>query len=793
MSSRRSTLGALALALTTAVTVWLVLLPWRDFTEADDSWLAPFLVAAVAASLLGVALRLVRVPAAVVALAQLALGAGVVSLVITGSALPTGQRWLELREAFSDAQASIVTWAAPVPSEAASIAPVLLVSAWLVLVSADLLASGVGSVPLAGLVLLAAYTVPVGLLDTGVVWWVFVLAALGFLMMLFLQEHHSLAQWGRSLAAPGAERGSAPLTSRSYRGTALTTALAAAVCAALVGALVPTLDTALFGGGRGPGGPGDVEVVNPMVDLRRDLQRGRDVDLLRINTDDPDPAYLRLTALTRFSDNSWSPGDREIPRENLAEDLDLPRGQGVSGELARTSHAYEMTATADFSSTWLPLFQEATYVDAPGEWLTDLNTRDFLNPSGEPDQIREMTWTQRADRIAYDEALMAQAPRATGQVSATLTDLPDSFPSEATSLAIEVTSGANSPYEKAVRLQRWFQEEGGFRYNLNTERGNGADDLMAFLGEGEGARQGYCEQFAAAMAALARSLGIPARVGVGFLRPTKTGDDQFVYSSHDLHAWPELYITGSGWVVFEPTPASHVRTLPSWSQHEFTQEPSSPTTSASTSPSASASASPTARPTVAPETPETDPSTTEAQSFPWRWLLGGALLLGLLVLAGLAPRLVRAARRRARVGRGGAEDAWAELHDTAVDLGLPWPEDTSTRAVAHLLAPWVGEPGNDDELPRTGVRENPEAAAALERLSREVERARYARPGSWEPGDVSADARAVVEGWTYGASRSVRRRAHWWPRSVLRKRRDTGSRVSGGHTSLRADEVDHVQ
>ena len=95
-----------------------------------------------------------------------------------------------------------------------------------------------------------------------------------------------------------------------------------------------------------------------------------------------------------------------------------------------------------------------------------------------------MTWTQRADRIAYDEALMAQAPRATIRVSATLGPA-RLVPQRGHLAAIEVTSGAELP-TKAVRLQRWFQGKGGFRY-LNTERGNGADDLMAFLGEGRGA------------------------------------------------------------------------------------------------------------------------------------------------------------------------------------------------------------------------------------------------------------------------------------------------------------------
>ena len=56
------------------------------------------------------------------------------------------------------------------------------------------------------------------------------------------------------------------------------------------------------------------------------------------------------------------------------------------------------------------------------------------------------------------------------------------------------------------------------------------------------------------MALMGRSLGIPSRVAVGFLRPEQVGQDTYVYSSRDLHAWPEMYFGGIGWVRFEPTP-----------------------------------------------------------------------------------------------------------------------------------------------------------------------------------------------------------------------------------------------
>jgi len=89
----------------------------------------------------------------------------------------------------------------------------------------------------------------------------------------------------------------------------------------------------------------------------------------------------------------------------------------------------------------------------------------------------------------------------------------------------------------------------------------------------------------------------PARVAVGFLEPQRQPDGSFVYSSHDMHAWPELYFQGAGWTVFEPTPADQARTTPSYTQGrvpgpgaEPTSNPSATSVVGSTSPESSMAA-----------------------------------------------------------------------------------------------------------------------------------------------------------------------------------------------------------
>src|SRR5262249_25024852 len=175
--------------------------------------------------------------------------------------------------------------------------------------------------------------------------------------------------------------------------------------------------------------------------------------------------------------------------------------------------------------------------------------------------------------------------------------LPPSTPPKVQELAEQVTRGLYGPYQMAVRLQDWFRHTGHFQYKLQAKPDDGKNALVDFLTRGHGGRVGSCQQFASAYAVMARTLGIPSRVVVGFLQPTAADDGDWVYSSWDLHAWPELYFQGSGWVRFEPTPG-HGAVAPSWTRGHGatgsqtntsdtpTSPPSVPTTHLTTTPSA---------------------------------------------------------------------------------------------------------------------------------------------------------------------------------------------------------------
>jgi len=191
------------------------------------------------------------------------------------------------------------------------------------------------------------------------------------------------------------------------------------------------------------------------------------------------------------------------------------------------------------------------------------------------------------------------------------------------------------------------------------------------------------------------------------------------------------------------------------------------------------------------------------------WMLIG--LVGVLVLAALVwvPRLVRGGLRRRRWAAATtpalrAEAGWAELRDSALDLGLAWDDSVTLRHRARDLARAFGRGDTTDALARGEVRgpnADPEATGALHRLVRRVERARFARAGlladtptgeAAEPGAASAgaaepagpsvqeDVARCVEAMRAGASRRRQTQATWLPMSLLAGLRGWGRTGSSG-------------
>ncbi|HZJ04909.1 MAG TPA: DUF3488 and transglutaminase-like domain-containing protein [Nocardioidaceae bacterium] len=808
-------------SLLAGLTTWVALWAWAGFVESPSGFLIPTLGACLIVAVSGMLLRSARVPNLLTALGQVALLFVWLNRTWAGDLMYGG--WVPTSESFARVVARIEAgvqaaqaYAAPVPENAPAIYALLIIAGAGNAVLVDLIACGIRWVPLAGLPLLAIYTAPLGIPSGGVSWWSFTACALSFLFLLAGDQVRLLSTWGRHLSgrrntlrsrvvdprmrdSQMFDSGVSNVNTAAVHASARKIGFTATGLAVLVPILIPTMGTNLFGGsGSGSTGDGDtVAISNPIVDLKRDLSRGDDVDLMSVRTSDPDPSYLRVSVLDFFDGQTWKPSGRDIPVAQRAEGR-MPRPPGLEPSVPRTEVPYSIQALSTFESAWLPTPYPISTIEVEGDWRYDTDTLDIIS-AAEDESTQGLGYSLDALQIKPDPRDMASAPPVAEELFTAYTALPDSVPDAVRTLAREVTDAQTSRFEKAVRLQEWFRGDGGFTYSLERSSGNGVDELAEFLGTGPDSRIGYCEQFAAAMSLMGRSIGIPSRVAVGFLRPERVSETTYTYSSHDLHAWPEMYFEGTGWVRFEPTPRSRAESVPGYTSRNL---------GTNTPDDQASSAAPDARQNRIDE--QNIPTPTDPAGGGDGGGSGGLLVgffAGLLLLFALAasPWLARATVRRRRWANAQtpvevAEVAWAELRDGALDLGVPWDDSVTIRARARSLVHSFGEPdaNADDRLPRSGVtgpRANPEATAALDRLAKFVERARYARAVEAPQRDVAHDVGLCVRALRDGTTTSRRWRATLLPASVTRKlrREMSPSKPAPMHRSTMAEPgVDHA-
>ncbi len=169
------------------------------------------------------------------------------------------------------------------------------------------------------------------------------------------------------------------------------------------------------------------------------------------------------------------------------------------------------------------------------------------------------------------------APPPPAVIKAHYLNVPTSYDSlRALAESIVAKAGAKTPFDKAVALQDWLAN-GNFKYTLKAPTVLNASDLTRFLNV---TKSGYCQQFSFAMAVLARLLDIPSRVAYGFTSGSPVGDDEWQVTTHDAHAWPELYFSGFGWLRFEPTPSGSAGQGTAYAP-TYTTESGGPSTGAS--------------------------------------------------------------------------------------------------------------------------------------------------------------------------------------------------------------------
>lgn len=491
--------------------------------------------------------------------------------------------------------------------------------------------------------------------------------------------------------------------------------------------------------------PGLRSGLNPLISLGDDLRRGEPTLALSYTTSATRPVYLRLTTLDEFSGETWGP----IMGDARGTSLDaFAAPVGLSDEVA-VREAEVTVSVGEVLSKWLPApYPTSSIAGLDDDWFWEpdgLTVRTLgAGARGESYTARFLELDPSSEQLARTTApFLGEAPPHT-------LALPEQgVPEIITETAHQVADEATSAFDKALALQSYLRSS-PFAYSEQTPvdegfDGSGLEALAVFLER----KSGYCVHYASAMAVMARELGIPSRVAVGFQpgdRRFAEGSNVFEVSTDDLHAWPELFFEGVGWLRFEPTPSRGA--LPRYGD-ALVDDPTTPEDESSPAPTVAPTTAPGERPDIDAEQPEV----VEAANRFSATMLAGLGVVAVVALIVLLPAAARAGVRMLRVrrirqGRDPAVAAWDEVRDTARDAGWSAPQSETPRALTERLAPQLSSAGLGD-------------------FRGQVEVAAYGRPdaAALSPEELAAVRRSILR----SVDARTRLRAFLLPASLLHR------------------------
>lgn len=762
-TSTRMTLAAGGAVALGAAPLGAVFEEWRWIWYA---WAA--VAAVVGAHLLA---RSVRLPAVLVPVAgALGLLVYLTAVFAADGALlglvPTPDSMLLLREGLDAGLDNVTNLAAPVP---ATRGLVLLTASCLgvVAIVVDLVAVALRRPAASGLALLALYAVPTAVAVDGVPWVLFAIGATGYLVLLMVEGRDRLLHWGRPVRPARDDAGDAeaplPLTGQRIGAAAIALAV---VLPLFVPGLTGNALSRLGRTGSGTSGTGTGGALNEFASLRGELRRGAPLELMRVRTDLDRPFYLRTKILDRYQSSGFA-ATREDADEGAGSRLSLPVGQDRSSE--ERDFRTTITLTGNYRDDHLPTYYMPLQMEGVDDsWNYDREKSVVVGRRRDGDFEYTVVGVAPVPTAATLAEVGPLSQEQRNVLPATLSLVPRALPDVVRTTVEEVTRGQPSPYLRAKALNDYFTDGSrGFTYALTTLQGNSGSQLVDFLEK----KQGYCEQYAAAMAVMLRVAEIPSRVVIGYTAGQRQEDGSYLVTTSDAHAWVEGYFAGVGWVYFDPTPLQDGRTIaPGYANRpEATPTPTATSTGATGSPGPTGNQLP--QEDLDPGAGSSDPAGTGLVT-PRRALVGGGVLAALLLL--LTPAMLRLASRRRRLRAAGGSDpaaaaraAWDEVVGTAADYGVPVPRTETPRGLARRL----GRDLSLDADARTGLR----LVALAE------ERARYAARAGVD-GDLGTAVRAVRRGLRAYAGRGRRWRATLLPPSTVRAAR-SGSAVRAATAS----------
>ncbi len=264
--------------------------------------------------------------------------------------------------------------------------------------------------------------------------------------------------------------------------------------------------------------------------------------------EDPPPRYYwRVRSYDTYIDGAWTSAP-DSTTERLPAQTPLLLPIDPESETAKFTFTNKASLTPNLltphQTYWADIETFATYTTLPNDTL-DLN-------------LLRATENLHADNV-YSIRAAPLAPTAVelrnaateypDWVTARYLQLPEDFPESIHELARDLTRGRVSPYDKARVITTYLRTEIEYSDTIPSPP-VGRDPLEWFLFTW---REGYCNYAASAEVVMLRSLGIPARLVVGFAQGQRVEGGNYAIIQKDAHAWPEVYFPEIGWVEFEPT------------------------------------------------------------------------------------------------------------------------------------------------------------------------------------------------------------------------------------------------
>ena len=515
---------------------------------------------------------------------------------------------------------------------------------------------------------------------SAVVW---LLTVFGFLLL-----HHTV----HSTEGQTGFHTTTPRRSRLVAGGAIGAAVAV-FSAALIGPQLPSASSPGLLKYRNFGsndGPSVIRTISPLVSIRDQLNQNDDTELFTVESSRP--ARWRLMALEAYDGDEWGLHPDTESHDSLPESLHQPNAQ-----IARVSQRYAM---GPYGGEWLPAAFEPIEIGAvPGLKVIHESKTLIVNRQDHTGLSYDVTSELVGAAPATLRAAPAQIDTEQPGVERNLL-IPKNLPPIIEQTALHVTRDKVTQYDKALAIQNYFRDN--FEYDTSINLSDNDDATVRFLTK---ERRGFCQQFASTFGLMARSLGMPTRIAVGFQPGTFDGKVYRV-GTKDAHAWPEMYFEGVGWIGFEPTPSRFDRETPgdpSGTKLGQTAGPNQPNAPATTTPRAPSSTTATSegstpttklRPLDRIETAGVQDTKPKGTSLARRsaFVAGFVFASLLLLFAGWRiPRRVRLHRRRSRgTARTRITQAWAYANERLALFNIHRRPSTTVVEFALREAPAAG-------------------------------------------------------------------------------------------------------